>query len=140
MHDHHQRALGELALGGDVHGDGQDFFELASLPAAGAEGVVAADHHQSAAHVMHVAGQHLLLVFAEPTRAARHIRKNYRIVILHLDKVPGKTVSAGDPLQIDPLAGQCLGEQFAPAIEDAVHVQHFSLAANEGECIGRVVL
>ena len=51
---------------GNVHVDGEDFFELRSSPSTCAKRVFAADHHQPAAHFVDVGGEHLLLLSSPP--------------------------------------------------------------------------
>ena len=67
----------------DIAVNGKGLLHRGSLPSAGAEAVGPSDHDQPASLLVHVAPQHLLLIFAEQLR--RDIGEDDAIVIAEKD-------------------------------------------------------
>ena len=141
MDRHHQRAFGHLPLRGNVHVDGQDFFELAPAPPAGAEAFIAADHDQTAAHIVNVGGEIFLLIFRNPARPARDVGENHRVVVLQIDDAVGELIDGRARLvERDPLPGERIAKNLRLIGRHVGDAEHLPLAAHEGEAGGGVVV
>ena len=141
MHRERERALGHLPLRGNVHVDGQHFFQLAALPASRAEGVLPADHHDAAAHVVDVLREVLVLIFAEAARAARNVGEDDRVVVLQLDDRVGELIDRRAlVIGLDAFALERIAQDPPATVADVVDVQDFALAFDERERGGLIVL
>ncbi len=136
MHDERQGPARNLARLRRVHLDRQGFRHGAADPAAGSEGHRPANHHQAAAHIVHVRLQRLLLGVAQVEGS--DVDQEDSVVAHERDQVgEGLARWADVNLQArSPKRRHHLGALLAVAIDD----QNASLPLHEGDALRKVVL
>ncbi len=124
----------------DLKVDGHGLFQQRIGPAAGAEAVGAAEHHQPAPHVLRVADQHFDLRVGE--LLARHVGQQHRVKGLQLGQVAEQLLRpAGADGDFDVHGSQPLDQVIELAQVFVVFdQQHLAAAAHVREGGGQVVL
>ena len=137
MHQHRQRAdRGDLFVF-DLEIDRHRLFQIGAGPAAGAEAVRPAEHHQAGTHLLGVAHQHFDLGFAEIF--ARHVAQQHRVERLQL-RQRGEQLVAGPDRDLQILFPQSIRQKIEfPLVFEIFDQQHLPLAADVREGGGPVV-
>ena len=134
-HQHHAEARLLLLLL-EVAADRQDLFEHRLVVAAEAERLLAAEHDEAAAEVLHVGAGDFHLPLRE--RGGRHVREDEQLVVLQVGQVVGH---AGRRAQIDLDVLLLQGErQLADQLGIALDDQHARLAGGEDQAAFGVVV
>ena len=76
----------------DLHVDGERLLDRRVHPAAGAEAVAPAQHHQPGAHVVAVGGQELVLALGE--RLLGDVAQDHAVIGLKLGQVGRQRIAA----------------------------------------------
>ena len=134
--DEHHAEAGLFLFLLEVAADGQDFFERRLVIAAEAERLLAAEHDESAAQLLHVGAGDVHLLLRE--RRRRDVGENQQFVVLQIGQCLGHPLRRAD-VGLDAFVFERVG-QFPDQAGIAFDDQHARLPAGEDEAgLGVVV-